>query len=291
MGLNDICQHFDEGEYNARITSSTDEELVQREVVKTRQQITAYFSGGTYLGMAIPTCGASLIMAPLAARKFYISRKKLKIVQTELERRQIPLYETRKRDVAISAITGTIGLAVGMVTLGATDCLTDGLMFTPLGNSGASGASAIGALSADPVGAVGDAIQGAAAQFQEVGTNITGDTMGQTILPEVQLMEVHDIDTGATAEMLVATPEVAGAWNMGVDLAQTAEKALASFLATAGSALVMEAAAGYGKARGRCCPRLLGVFSVMNCDSCGEQIGKGQYRPFELKYEEDVRSS
>ncbi|KXH27877.1 hypothetical protein CSIM01_06796 [Colletotrichum simmondsii] len=244
MGLHDLFHHFDKSEYTARIKSSTDDELQRREVVKTRQHFTASFSGGTYLGMALPTCGASLIMAPLPARKYYIARQKLKIVQAELERRNIPLYETRKRDVAISALTGTIGLAVGIATLGVTDGLTDSLMFTPLGNSGASGASAIDALSADPFGAVGDAVQGAAAQFQEVGVNVTGDNIGQTILPEGQMVELHDLETGATADMIVATPETAGAWNMGVDLAQTAEKALASFLAAAGSALVMEAIAG-----------------------------------------------
>ncbi|KAK1526695.1 hypothetical protein CPAR01_13223 [Colletotrichum paranaense] len=277
MGLNDLFHHFDKSEYTARIKSSTDTELQQREVVKTRQRFTASFSGGTYLGMALPTCGASMIMAPLTARKYYIARQKLKIVQAELERRNIPLYETRKRDVAISALTGTIGLAVGMVTLGVTDGLTDSLMFMPLGSSGATEASAIDALSSDPFGAVGDAVRGAAAQFQEVGVNVTGDTIGQTILPEGQMVELHDLETGATADMIVATPEVAGAWNMGVDLAQTAEKALASFLATAGSALVMEAIAGYGKNRGRCCPRLLGIFGAMNCDCCGEEIGKRQY--------------
>ncbi|KAK1470699.1 hypothetical protein CCUS01_00814 [Colletotrichum cuscutae] len=247
MGLNDLFHHFDKSEYTARIKSSTDNELQQREVVKTRQRFTASFSGGTYLGMALPTCGASMIMAPLTARKYYIARQKLKIVQAELERRNIPLYETRKRDVAISALTGTIGLAVGMVTLGVTDGLTDSLMFMPLGSSGATGASAIDALSSDPFGAVGDAVRGAAAQFQEVGVNVTGDTIGQTILPEGQMVELHDLETGATADMIVATPEVAGAWNMGVDLAQTAEKALASFLAAAGSALVMEAIAGFLK--------------------------------------------
>ncbi|KAK7438540.1 hypothetical protein Landi51_11624 [Colletotrichum acutatum] len=252
MGLDDLFHHFDKSEYTARMKSSTDNELVQRDVVKTRQHLTAYFSGGTYLGMAIPTCGASLIMAPLTARRYYISRQKLKIVQAELERRNIPLYETRKRDVAISALTGTIGLAVGIATLGVTDGLTDSLTFTSLGNSGASGASgasAIDALSADPFSAVGDAVQGAVAQFQEVSINITGDTMGQTILPEGQIVELHDLETGATADMIVATPEVAGAWNMGVHLAQSAEKALAqsAFLDAAGSALVMEAVAGYGK--------------------------------------------
>ncbi|KAK1709980.1 uncharacterized protein BDZ83DRAFT_735456, partial [Colletotrichum acutatum] len=282
MGLDDLFHHFDKSEYTARMKSSTDNELVQRDVVKTRQHLTAYFSGGTYLGMAIPTCGASLIMAPLTARRYYISRQKLKIVQAELERRNIPLYETRKRDVAISALTGTIGLAVGIATLGVTDGLTDSLTFTSLGNSGASGASgasAIDALSADPFSAVGDAVQGAVAQFQEVSINITGDTMGQTILPEGQIVELHDLETGATADMIVATPEVAGAWNMGVHLAQSAEKALAqsAFLDAAGSALVMEAVAGYGKSRGRCCPRLLGVFGAMNCDCCGEHIGKRQY--------------
>ncbi|GJC86375.1 hypothetical protein ColLi_09213 [Colletotrichum liriopes] len=226
MGLNRLF-HFDEIEYATRIASSKDAELVQREVVKTRQIITAYITGGTYLAMAIPSLGKSLIMAPLPARKYFIAKQKLNIVQAELVRRKIPLYETRKRDVAIPALTGALGLVVGTGTVDVAGSLTEGLMFSP------SGASTIDALSADPVGAVGDALHGAAAQVQEVGANISGDSIGQPILPEGQVIEVHDLETGAATDIIVATPEVAGAWDAGVKLALLAEKAFASFLATA----------------------------------------------------------
>ncbi|KAK2050937.1 hypothetical protein LY76DRAFT_21799 [Colletotrichum caudatum] len=154
-----------------------------------------------------------------------------------------------------------------MGTLDIVSPITDGMMFSP------SGTSTIGALYRDPASVA----EGAAAQFQKVGAHVVGDPLGQPILPDGQMLGVYDPFTEASTNMIASTPEVADAWNAGAELALTAEKTAASFFAEAGSALVMEAVAGYEKARGRYCLRLLGNTGTMSCSKCGEAIAKGQY--------------
>jgi hypothetical protein len=57
----------------------------------------AKFRIGAGIGFAVHSGGLSLVRAAVSGRSLDVAKRKLEMIQDELRRRDIPLYENRKR--------------------------------------------------------------------------------------------------------------------------------------------------------------------------------------------------
>ena len=86
---------FKESEYRERISHYTAECLRKQEVVKTRQDIATATSISTGIGSAAFAFGASLTVSGYGARRMYVAKKKLELIQAELSKGNIELHTRR----------------------------------------------------------------------------------------------------------------------------------------------------------------------------------------------------
>jgi hypothetical protein len=118
MGLNDTFD-FDEYAY-ARAISDQDEYTTHRlktqEVVKFRQHISSSASIGGGIGLAPFTFGLSLLGTAYGARRLYIAKKKLEMIEAELKKREVALHTPTKRDffIPFGISVATMGLGAGV---------------------------------------------------------------------------------------------------------------------------------------------------------------------------------
>jgi hypothetical protein len=123
MGLSDTFE-FDEEEYASKITDEQvypTHRLKTHETAKCRQHISAGASIGGGVGLAPFTFGLSLLGTAYGARRLYIAKKKLELIQAELKRRNVVLHEPTKRDFLIpfGISMATLGLGAGVDALAA----------------------------------------------------------------------------------------------------------------------------------------------------------------------------
>lgn len=105
---------FDEGVYAAKARTLSNDELKRRETEKARQMLSGFAAVGGGIGAAAATGGMSLVFTGIGGRKVDVAKKKLEIVQAELQRRRVPLKDGfTKADIAIPAVGALVGMGVG----------------------------------------------------------------------------------------------------------------------------------------------------------------------------------
>lgn len=166
---------FKESEYKERISHYETERLRKQEVVKTRQEFSAAATIGSGIGGAAFTCGASLAMTGYGARRMYVAKKKLELIQAELSKRGIELHKVQKRDFFIPAaahlLGGVVGFGLDEVVMGATNTI-------PLGEHIPTGASAIHEVLTNPHEALQGVVSGIEEQGREMWLAVNGATNG-----------------------------------------------------------------------------------------------------------------
>jgi len=156
---------FKESEYKERISHYETERLREREVAKTRQDISAAITIGSGVVSVVHTLGASLALSGYGARRMYVAKKKLELIEAELSKRGVELHKFQKRDFFIPAVAHSVGAVVGV----GLDEIAMGDTYTiPLGEHVPSGASAILDVLTNPLEALQGAVSGAAEQFREM---------------------------------------------------------------------------------------------------------------------------
>ncbi|THY27333.1 hypothetical protein D6D00_04970 [Aureobasidium pullulans] len=144
MGLRDSIS-FDSDAYRRKVMSMTPEELREREVKKCRQKVSSQVAMGAGIGLSVVTFGASAVVGgALGGRSWWVAKKKLEIVNAELESRNITLYDTKKRDVIIPVTVGALKVAVTCGLGKAHPAVTVGDYIVKAGKMGAK--KAVGSL-------------------------------------------------------------------------------------------------------------------------------------------------
>lgn len=105
---------FNKEEYKQHVQGMTAKELRDREATKYRQHVTNGWGVGVGGVLALPTLGVSLGALALSARRLHVARMKLRVVEEELDARNIHHYKRKKRDVLIPLGACTVTLAVGI---------------------------------------------------------------------------------------------------------------------------------------------------------------------------------
>jgi hypothetical protein len=112
MGLDDVFS-FNEAEYRLRITQLSDAELKKREREKHRRVCTSWGSAGAGFGGAAATGGLSLIFTVYSFRQLQVLKRKLKIIQRELGRRNIALHKLGWGDTTVAISATVLSALVG----------------------------------------------------------------------------------------------------------------------------------------------------------------------------------
>jgi hypothetical protein len=84
-------------EYTERISAYSDGLLREEEISRMQQVYGAKLRIGAGVGFAVHSGGLSLVSAVVSGRSLDVAKHKLEMIQDELRRRNIPLYENRKR--------------------------------------------------------------------------------------------------------------------------------------------------------------------------------------------------
>ena len=115
MGLADFIE-FDDEAYKMKVATLSTAELRQREVLKTRQQVSAAASVGIGAASAWAVGPIGLAVATCGWRRGHIADQKRDIIRDELKRRGVALHERTVADVAIPTL---ISLATATISAGA----------------------------------------------------------------------------------------------------------------------------------------------------------------------------
>lgn len=113
MGIDDVLS-FNEAIYRQRVSQMSDVELKHREWEKQRRFWTSSGSAGAGLGASVATGGLSLIFTAYSSRQAYVVRRKHRIIQDELHRRNIVLRKARLRDTPVAIAATLLGMSVGL---------------------------------------------------------------------------------------------------------------------------------------------------------------------------------
>jgi hypothetical protein len=270
MGFSDTFE-FDEDEYASKISDEKEYPthiLKTQEIVKCRQHISAGASIGGGVGLAPFTFGLSLVGTAYGARRLYIAKKKLELIQAELKRRSVVLHKPTKRDFLIPFGTSivTLGLGAGVDALAAhatsqvaTHVIAD------------HGTRAIGEAVQSPGSFCHGVTDGISLQMHELGNVVTGGLQHATAVAN---MDSSYIISGAA----YMNPGAAVGLAAGTAAAQTMEAQLAKFasgkiaLRTVDRVLPNRSQAFSFNTPPETCQRRKNLPPRLCCDHCGELI-------------------
>ncbi|TLD19208.1 hypothetical protein PspLS_09825 [Pyricularia sp. CBS 133598] len=277
MGVGDLFD-FNKREYAERVALKTDAELKHHEIRKTRQIYTTQCTMTAGIAAAVLSCGASLGATALGWRKSSIARRKLKMIEDELTRRNIPLHELRYRDVLIPLVFHWVGAGVDF---GANDTISSATSTVPLHSQFPSDAYEQLAQHAiaDPGHTVYTTVEGAldgvCHQLQEV--NHFGTDVTQEVVPgsEEGVETLHQ-----DGDIWAFTKE----WR----LPQSGDEALLNRASSKMAWMLVEGILALSKAanKGQCLGALGGD---VWCNCCGSPIESGKYWRTQLQMYVDVR--
>lgn len=120
--LNGEAFWFQADKYKAKLMDASPDDLWKRECGKNRTKYGSATAVACGSALMLPTLGLALPGLVLSGRTLHIARTKRKMVRAEIERRNLPHYPTKKRDIVIP-----VGLALTVfATLGIIDivCFT-----------------------------------------------------------------------------------------------------------------------------------------------------------------------
>lgn len=158
--------NFSKTEYAHRISFYDLDRLRKQEIVKTRQITAAFCSVQTGAWGAVATSGGTLVLSAIGLRRLHVAESKLKLIQAELTKRDIPLHKLQKRDVMIPLWACVAGMGVGSAVDEAASHVTNTIAV----KAGLfPGCSAAHALSMNPGDSISGAAHGAAQQLHEMG--------------------------------------------------------------------------------------------------------------------------
>ena len=109
-------------EYTERISTYSDDLLREEEISKMQQVYGAKFRIGAGVGFAVHSAGLSLVSAAVSGRSLDVAKRKLEMIQGELRRRDIPLYENRKRAAFVGFVKKLAADGIGWGTGASLGC-------------------------------------------------------------------------------------------------------------------------------------------------------------------------
>jgi hypothetical protein len=112
-------------EYAERISAYIDGLLREEEISRMQQVYGAKLRIGAGVGFAVHSGGLSLVSAAVSGRSLDVAKRKLEMIQDELRRRDIPLYESRKRAAFVGFVKNLPRMALDGGT-GASQCVAPG---------------------------------------------------------------------------------------------------------------------------------------------------------------------
>lgn len=104
---------FNAAEYAQRASSHSTSHLQEQEISKTRQSIQADSEVGVGAVGAVLTGGLTFMHPLYASREGHVAEKKLELIQAELRRRGVKLYEPGEKDEEAVALDMVVGDVLG----------------------------------------------------------------------------------------------------------------------------------------------------------------------------------
>lgn len=195
---------FRNAEYEKKLREATPDELWDRELCKFRTACGSATAIACGTVLMIPTLGLALGGVVWSGRTLDLAVTKRKMVKAEIERRNLPHYETTKRDIAIPV---TLALAI-FSTVGIIDilCFT-GTSSAVANDASNSVAGAVQAMFSQPGEFFAGSLQGVELQAQQF-YNLSGSGMlviGSESMP-VQLDSNGQFSDQGTAHLGSGSP-------------------------------------------------------------------------------------
>lgn len=109
--------YFDDDQYRVRAKNMSPDALWMRECLKYRTKVSSGCGVAFSSLMAVPTLGGSVLGLWASGRTLDIARRKEDIIKKEVDRRNLPHYEKKKRDTFIPlSVSLTVISTVGVLT-------------------------------------------------------------------------------------------------------------------------------------------------------------------------------
>jgi hypothetical protein len=226
---------------------------------------------GGGIGGAILTMGGTLVVSAYGCRRYQVATKKLELIQAELLSRGVSLHEVNYKDVLIPFAANIVGQGAGF---GFDQIATEAANTMPTGQQipTATGSTVINEVVANPSDTVQATISGIEAQSNAMGHALDG--IGGGIIPGSDPSQLNL----ATHTSSVAAPNIESitGFHTGMLLAQSAEKAAVSLIASNCAWKLMEAMSSMDPPRTRLpCARMVG--QTVKCDHCHTLVQSGTY--------------
>ncbi|KAJ2988301.1 hypothetical protein NUW58_g4051 [Xylaria curta] len=117
---------FESDDYRRVVTQASTEWLRQQEVIATRKETLSSFGVGVGLSGVVATGGISALFAAYKARSLYVASTKLKLIQEELQKRNVELHKfSKSKDLLGPIAVGAVGVFVGAEVTGLIDGITN----------------------------------------------------------------------------------------------------------------------------------------------------------------------